>query len=750
MLNDQQVKRRTFRVMARMLAFVLAVFLVVPPASGQVRLEVSPTDGPERVGRRADIIGDSPVGWTISYGTYDWLRPQLVVAGPERAYFAHGKVLRLIDTDLGLVLRRWIVSDQIVSVDADSQTVRVDIQVRDRGERSLQTVVLGPEYREPPWIEDLSAVVLLELEVGLLLRDLPQGRIELGSEGARGLAGERVAVAREAVLRDPLSPWLRIALGYLLMELGDSEDERVVREAIGLPSASFVELFGISGFLEGLPRPDLAGEAFDAGYRKFLEAGNDPRLADSWGFYLLRGPRRNPDLPEDRDAWIDRLYRLSPRENWAHLAWRYWADVLAEEGNAEEAAVWRVRSEESEAASVGAIDLWDDRLRLGVLAGMLAMVLYYVALQLRYWPERRLSNVATRKRRFIHLPSLGAHSWDVQDRTALLLILLLTWIVAGSSGVVQEGLLRYWRAAPYGVGTLASPLSTGLLEGRFPETPERDLLLALAYQQGGRTEEAERLYRRLPATSEGWNNLGVLLSEGGRSDEAREAYQAALGIAPELPEAIYNLGRGSSDFWTQTYEQYVPGRPMLAIPSERRLYDASFGIRAHAGRVLTGPFSLTVLDARSGPRERPFWVMLTSAPTPGLATFLLVIIGFLLVSLCAPRQEVTEAASGWHWMVEGLLPGTSGRWRLFGGIVLWAWVYLIVRVVLTLGGDYYYAFLASEGAGTNSWAVPLTEGEWLELFNPSAAWIYGVPAILFIVNLILVLRSRRLSVAGNP
>jgi hypothetical protein len=61
-----------------------------------------------------------------------------------------------------------------------------------------------------------------------------------------------------------------------------------------------------------------------------------------------------------------------------------------------------------------------------------------------------------------------------------------------------------------------------------------------------------------------------------------------------MAEAALNLGRPPSDFWTEQYQKYLPGKSMLAPPSATHASSAYMGGSAATVllRALGGPFSV--------------------------------------------------------------------------------------------------------------------------------------------------------------
>ena len=117
-------------------------------------------------------------------------------------------------------------------------------------------------------------------------------------------------------------------------------------------------------------------------------------------------------------------------------------------------------------------------------------------------------------------------------------------------------------------------LLQGTSGGASPQA-ERDGLVraALAEQEAGRFDDAERLYYRAlaldPASAQLHNNLGNVLRGAGRLEGALAAYRSALALDPALAEAHFNLGlvtlqRGDAPGARQCFREAVLQRPSFA------------------------------------------------------------------------------------------------------------------------------------------------------------------------------------------
>ena|SRR5271157_4367776 len=125
-----------------------------------------------------------------------------------------------------------------------------------------------------------------------------------------------------------------------------------------------------------------------------------------------------------------------------------------------------------------------------------------------------------------------------------------------------------------------------------------------------------------------------------------------------------------------------------------------------------------------------------------------VILAFsIALVLVLPHREVTQPAGKWQFVWELLTPGTSPSWGVLGGFVLVLWMYFVVQDTLTLlgpGTPYIIAWIAMPNLSASYGVhVPGGSSGLLRIINPSWVWLYLAPAVLCLVNLVMVLRSRR-------
>ena len=783
-MRHQAFNRAMSGQAAAILAAALAVFLALPA------LAAAPAQMNRVSDRLVEISGGAGShAWRIRYGTYGTgvlppyfqSAPLLIALGPDRAYFSHGDWLRLIDTEKGLVIGRWHFPGVIVRVTPGPG--RIDVEVANWNDPKTvlyRTLNFDPQAPAVPYWpgNDLSLTRLPRAEADQGAMTVPEGLVlapggyftpdQWGKKLPRPPAqtAKLLAEAEQAARRDPHSPWIQVRLGKLLRETGDAARAREVwQRATKIESTDFTELLPISSFLDALGESDLGRAAWERGYGDFLAKGNDPRLlATLFGRLFIYPVWTSYDFmtPERRAETIERFYRLSPGTEGAVLAWRIYADDLEKNGHPDEARRWRARAAEAASYQVRVLSdapfFWLpgvmlDWAALLIPAALIAAILYLVVLYRRYQPQRRFHLEAIRRggAPWRGLTLFNLEYWSRRDRAAFLIILLAGWFAAGLASGYVRGILRVADTPLSGVmGKLAGPVTIAYFE-KLPQTPERDFLLALAYQQDGQRDKAERLYRQLPQYAESWNNLGVLLKNAGREQEAQRAFEQALRVNPQLPEAALNLGRPPQGLWAETHARYLPGQPMLAPPRDRLWYGAFFGGHP-AGlwlRALAGPFA----GAKRAP-ETPdlllslFW----QSRTRNWMTLALVCAAVPLVGLALalifwiPARDVTQPPDKSQVWWEVLFPGTSPAWGFLGGLVLVAWIYLGLQdALLFWKGTPGVVAAISLPSLVHAYAVPGADNARVlrEYINPSWVGVYLAPALVFAVNLVLVLRRRK-------
>ena len=734
---------------------VLAAFLAAPPAVAASAQMSSVSNGVVEI-----TGGTGGHMWRLRYGVWANQGSSLpfVLAEGDKAWFANENWLRLIDTQKGVVIGRWHFPSHIKALIPKGS--RLDVQLSSWSfENSQQIWTFDPAapnvpYWPPSW--PASVVVPLgEAQSPWHLWDSNRfSPIEkkIPDEEARRIIPE----LEETIRRDPLSPWFRVLLGKLLKDMGNPLAKTVFEGAVQVQSTDFTEMFQISSYLDLLGEPEASRTAFDRGYRSYLELGNDPRLYSDFFRRIWEYP-----LPHSFATWpiqrqeetMERIYRIAPYADGANVVWGHLATELEKHGRQEQAQLWRTRARDAAANSFYlktlALARAFDLALLLFFASLGGALVYLLVTGARYGPQSRLDRAA--RERGSHLAGgftwFTIAYWDRRQRFGFFAIILVGWIAAGLAAVVNQAMLRRdILSNSVENGTLAGPvLPQFLATQNLPSSPERTFLLAMAYQQNGDREKTEPLYRSIPQLPEAWNNLGVLLKDTGRADEARQAFERALQLDPQLAEAALNLGRPPQDFWTELHAKYLPARPMLSPLRLSRLVRAIWGGSAAslAQRALAGPFAIAGPEGAFSSVAEDLWALLHASYAMLPAGLFAIAILFLI-----PSREVTQSPGRLHFVWEILFPGTLPAWTYLGGFAFVAWSFFLIRgavlsstfnrylVVASLPGFLVETFLDTYGISADSAGI-------LHVFQPSWVWLYLAPALLFLVNLVMVLRSRR-------
>ncbi|HEY2383063.1 MAG TPA: hypothetical protein VGK48_17945 [Terriglobia bacterium] len=715
----------------------LPVFLAVNAKAADVQITVLPNHSINVSG------GSGKQAWHIQYGARSGPGRlpgvgTLTLSGPgDIAYFTHETWLRRVDVSRGVVTGRWHFPGMRITALAwkdDHIQVRVE-DFRVGGEMFPRTIDFNPDHPNFPFWPNGSilSASTAELETYCCwaagFNDVAQAK-------------EWLDEAENAVRRDPFSPWMKIQLAHIYRALGRPEAAELFQRAIHTEVNDYSELLRISANLDDDGRPEDAQEAFERGYAEYWKRGMDPRFNARLLGQLLIYPNPRKISRTLRPELIDRRYRLGPWVEDAAYAWDTYANVLDSGGKSQEAAQWRARAGEARQNSLYPLNRtlmrWYEIAFTLVPAVDLAAGLFILALFLRYLPQRKLQGRARQTGVARGFTFFNIEYWSRADRMAFFLICIASWFALGAAGAMTQTLVRQ-AGIPLsvGMGNFGGPATTWYFENRLAASPERDLLLAIAYQDEAENTKAEQLYRGLSQFPESWNNLGVLLQDAGKTAESRQAFEQALRLDSNMPDAHWNLEHKSQDFWTEMHQKFVPDRGMIAPPSRQHFMQA-LGLGSPSQfflQALRGPFiGYAMLDA--GARLR--------LPRPFALSFYLTlaeIAAGLLILLVLPFRDVTQPAYRFQLGLEYLLPGTAPQWRRWGGLLLCAWAALLLQWLASLAGIGTVAF----GGFPNiqrSFGVPAASQP-TNVFQQNAPYMLAAMAVLYAINAALVWRSHR-------
>lgn len=379
------------------------------------------------------------------------------------------------------------------------------------------------------------------------------------------------------------------------------------------------------------------------------------------------------------------------------------------------------------------VQRWVNVFALLFLAAPLGVLIYFTVLYLRYHPQRKIQSGAQKRGRLtLNLTFFNAEYWNRTNRIAFLTILLVAWPAVGIF-VFFGSLYGSAGDVRLGTGHLGGPGPLSTFES-LPDTPERNLLLAMAYQYDRQLDKAEALYRQLPQFPESSNNLGALLKDSGRRDEARAAFERALQLQPGMDEALWNLGRPSASMWTELHQRYTPDRAML-VPAHRERIPRA---------VLGGPVWKKALEAWKGPWLHPStYTERIRVPDPIVITVLFLALASIVF---LPARDVTQPPQKYLAVLDLLIPGTAPEWRRLGGLALVGWIALVLRgSVFSDRIEIIYAY--GWPASFRAFGLPYDQAMLDRISKPDLTFAYAALVLLWAVNAALIWYSRRR--AGN-
>jgi tetratricopeptide (TPR) repeat protein len=221
---------------------------------------------------------------------------------------------------------------------------------------------------------------------------------------------------------------------------------------------------------------------------------------------LLRYSHPRTISDQQRPEIVDQIYRLGPRTEYADQAWTAYARFLEASGKPQEAEEWYRRAQDARSKSLHpGIDTWLTLSSLLVVAVFLAAVTYAAVLYFRYLPQRKARSRLEMESGF-RFRLLGLEYWRRAERISLFTIAAIGWLAVGGFGLMLSVEFRT-ASIPVSLmmGSFGGPAAIFHFESEVPPTPERDLLLAIAYHHDGQHDKAAALYRRLDAYPESWN-----------------------------------------------------------------------------------------------------------------------------------------------------------------------------------------------------------------------------------------------------
>jgi tetratricopeptide (TPR) repeat protein len=677
--------------------------------------------------------GSGANAWHIQYGTDFRPARYRALSGPGPiAYFSHYNVLRRIDLDKGVVTGRWIFPGYAIRfLTWKGSHLEVVVSSDERRGR-LRTVDFDPDNPQIPVASQAHA----EAARAEALRSYKELRRPIKPADAANIATE----LENTIRRDPFSPWLRVGLGHLYGVLKNSESARWIDQGIQVKSAHFSELLDISNFLAESRRFEPSRVAFERGYAEFWRTGQDPRLVSA--LLVSNNQPRTPEAIQRELA--ERAYALNPWVDGAAEAWERYGNYFIDMGDAQTGALWLERSKEARNNSLLPTFFSEDeytRLSFSLVAtcALAGVVLYALLLYLRYRPQRQARLAAARAAGVSRPGFFNVEYWRTREKLAFLSLVVIAWISTGyvtaSIGANDYNRPSFWLF--YAMTTPGMMDFTALEDAAdIAASPERDLLLAIAYQRDARLEDAERLYRSVPQFAEGWNNLGVILKNSGKNQESQAAFERALALKPDFPEAEWNLGKPARGNWVTAHAKYAPDKAMMAVPTRSQMMSA-VGIQMAEPTlrwtsILAGPLS----SGAEAPSDRSRGRL--------QAGILVVAAAVALIMFFIRPREVLKAPPNYQTLRELLFPGTSRAWGVLGGIVLGLACYFS-SALWPPAWTRSYLFYNYSSSNLSQFPIPfeLRPAGRAEVFSPTPSFWWLVALLAVNAAVVLLWKWRR-------
>ncbi len=567
-----------------------------------------------------------------------------ILVSDDVLYLGHGNSLLAVSPTSGEVEERWLLPGQVTGLEEDGASILVSAAVAEglserftleNGELQ-ETVRFGGDPEVYGWLRQ-------EAEVSD-----PEARLE----------------------RDPTNPWLHFAAGQTLEEQ-PLEAERRYGAAVEA-GQTFYDLANLARELAERGRYDLAERALDRSLQDFAARGYDPRLLGGYYRDLYGFPLEPFELSlaagdeEAADFWAGWLrYFATPETPEVRGALLAYAEALQRAGERDEAA--RVRDSLGVTRTVSANALETTALSLGrsgwyaALALVLAFFALHLVLAVKYLKAQRIN---LERRRLLSKPVrplsglMLMRYYSFTEKLVLLLLLVGSLLSAALAAWVDRGQPSALNTDALASGTFANAAARSVLDERDWRGPQGAFIEGYAAQVVGDLETARTRYETLSESPAALNNLGALTG-----DEA--FYRRALELSPGFSEARYNLGETGAGFAFQ--QDYRPGEPLLAAPSERELQLATAGSwDAAVGEVFRNPWT-GLLNTRPASFSPLAWGLV-------VVLFLLLVV-LTLAWLFAPRMRWIRQAprSSLYHLLALLAPGSGLADEMWGLLLIAPW-----------------------------------------------------------------------------
>lgn len=629
-------------------------------------------------------VREGAVVWNISLPTATKVPPPVVEG--TTVWLATYSLLRQIDINNGIVLRRFDLPADILSVERIDNELQVEVQYPE-GAREQLNIILPVARLESRIVYPPNRQV-----TGVLERMATTG-LEFNPKKPKNLS-KALGIWETRWIQDPTNPFIALFLGRTQLLMGqDLAAQTAFRQALQTKAPFFVYI-RMAVLLEGWGLPQLSDQALELARRSWAELGYDPALPVSRAALSAYGGTLNmlQELIEQRryiraDAWIRFLRDIAPRFQGYNSFYRQYAKLLEDQGRMGEASDWRNFERTLAQGSFytlgpEALLIFRDAARFAVSSLLLVLLLSVLSMYIRYWgaQARDLRSVGGRYAGWLQNPLLRLRhvmlSYCTISEKLVLITLGMAILIGLSLWSWSARTQNYAQHPALNMGTYGGAWFYQAWShlGSEITSPERAFVRGLAAQLDRDTDTARTSYQEANQIAATFNNLGVLESETNNPARAQEDYRKALSLDSSLLAPAYNLKLNPSGFEVNFQNSYRDGDLRLSYPSLQTVY-----------RAISNPYTQDLGQLWSQP-----WFYLMNVPT-GLkvwqqAAWVLVLLMTLAIQtlwLLVPRPDSAKLPPR-PWLyrtVAVLVPGLGIIDEVWGLLIIVPWAGLMIALL---------------------------------------------------------------------
>lgn len=646
--------------------------------------------------------------WKISFPS---IKGKKMLFGPTKElngkmYFGYASFVMELDLIRAQFTGRYPILGEITKLDTDEQNrlvINTFNGIRGKIWDKESTLTLTPEQLKV--VSQLATVTNRTYDSLYIKRkDAENLSEEIGFIDIESLINnkydqEKLENIKKEFLKateaDTTNPWYYIYLGLISENL----DKKVYadiyyKKALDASGLVFYDYFQISTLYEYIDKKKLADDAFERGITDFLGRGYTPEQLTSvqsvlnYANWLIPSINKIKDKDVDRTLLlIERFYKISPLKEGNFNMLNGVVKYLINNGRLMEAKEWQSRVDNSRGFFFPgdySIIMADIALNL-LLASLISFVVFFLIFFLRdislFLEDKKHNNTDFTeffKRRYISKYTI----------LSFVLLYLFTLGALGVAGNTISVISKMVKEPPtINSGTWGNYATIKHFTKELGNVPEKNLFLAIAYQQLKDYSTAEKLYKSMSSPKAN-NNLAILYMRSGKKQEALDELNKALSKDKYMIEARYNRSLLDPEKKLETrnpkvemYKTYAPNSLMIALPSEKAYRNAFYsGIKIQD----FNPINILLFRKFLGGSNNPI-IQASSWIVPLFAIITLFML-FMPSLVFIPQTRVNTSNQNYLRRFVGMfIPGFSYNWKLLGPLVFAIWLGMGITVLFYFG-----------------------------------------------------------------